>query len=202
VVDSSVLSEDEHWRLFYEQALDRKHSEQTAFAAQLNSSGNWQAVDCGCGTGSDSHYLSQQGYQVQGFDINEQAVALCQRRFAAVPEVEVCRDSFDSFSYPLAGLVIARSSLYFANPATFADTWARIVASIVPGGVFSGDFVGENDSWVYSPHHQVTAVTESKLSEMFEGFEIVRLSERDEPGKTALGYAKHWHSWTVTAVKR
>jgi len=35
----------------------------------LNNSGNKVAIDCGCGSGSDIEYLSNQHYQVYGFDI-------------------------------------------------------------------------------------------------------------------------------------
>ncbi|WP_281545827.1 hypothetical protein [Grimontia sp. SpTr1] len=40
------------------------------------------------------------------------------------------------------------------------------------------------------------------LDDMFQGFEIVFLKERDELGKTAIGNEKHWHTFTLIAIKR
>ncbi|GAL33382.1 SAM-dependent methyltransferase [Vibrio maritimus] len=102
----------EKWKRYYEKSLAKPHAKRTEFALSLNESGLQIAVDCGCGTGSDIGYLSSQGYQVFGFDINAEAVAICRNRFADDKLVEVSQDTFESFSYPNAGVVIAGASLF------------------------------------------------------------------------------------------
>ena len=71
----------------------------------------------------------------------------------------------------------------------------------ISGGIFLGDFVGPEDSWVHSPNHSVHAVTKNALDVLFCDFDILALHERDELAPTALGNMKHWHTFTVLARK-
>ena len=129
----------EIWRQYYEKALSRPHSKRTEFAVQVNESNLKVATDCGCGTGSDIQYLEQQGFRVHGFDINPDSVAICRDRFGLKPLVEISESSFESFDYPNSDVVIANSSLFFADPHQFEATWCRITSSVEVGGVFAGE---------------------------------------------------------------
>ncbi|WP_439682421.1 class I SAM-dependent methyltransferase (plasmid) [Enterobacter asburiae] len=192
----------EIWRQYYEKALSRPHSKRTEFAVRLNESNLKVATDCGCGTGSDIEYLVQQGYQVHGFDINPDSVAICRDRFGSMSLVDISASSFESFDYPKSGAVIANSSLFFADPNQFASTWSNIRSSIEIGGVFAGDFMGFKDSWANNYRSPTTSLSESEVKALFSDFEIVRFFERDETAKTSLGRMKHWHTYSVVAVKR
>lgn len=192
----------EIWRQYYEKALSRPHSKRTEFAVRLNESNLKVATDCGCGTGSDIEYLDKQGYQVHGFDINPDSVAICRDRFGSKSLVDISASSFESFDYPKSGVVIANSSLFFADPNQFASTWSNIRSSIEIGGVFAGDFMGFKDSWANNYRSPTTSLSESEVKALFSGFEIVRFFERDETAKTSLGRMKHWHTYSVVAVKR
>ncbi|WP_441258214.1 class I SAM-dependent methyltransferase [Vibrio sp. Vf1514] len=192
----------EIWRQYYEKALSRPHSKRTEFAVRLNESNLKVATDCGCGTGSDIEYLVQQGYQVHGFDINPDSVAICRDRFGSMSLVDISASSFESFDYPKSGVVIANSSLFFADPNQFASTWSNIRSSIEIGGVFAGDFMGFKDSWANNYRSPTTSLSESEVKALFSDFEIVRFFERDETAKTSLGRMKHWHTYSVVAVKR
>ncbi|NOI25954.1 class I SAM-dependent methyltransferase [Vibrio mediterranei] len=191
----------EIWREYYQKALLRPHSKRTEFALTLNRSNSRVAIDCGCGTGSDIAYIEQQGYQVHGFDINSDSVNICSERFERDPLVEVTQSSFESFNYPKAGIVIANSSLFFADPNQFDETWIRIESAIECGGVFAGDFMGPKDSWASNYRSPTTSLTEGQVKALFERFEIVRFFERDEAALTSLGRLKHWHTYSVVAVK-
>ncbi|MCX8951658.1 class I SAM-dependent methyltransferase [Vibrio parahaemolyticus] len=192
----------EIWRQYYEKALARPHSKRTEFAVRLNESNLNVAIDCGCGTGSDIQYLEHQGYQVHGFDINPDSVVICRDRFGSNSLVDISESSFELFDYPKAGLVIANSSLFFAEPSLFESTWYSIKSSIAVGGVFAGDFMGKKDSWAANYRSPTTPLLESQVRALFSGFEIVRFFERDEKAKTSLGKMKHWHTYSVVAVKR
>lgn len=132
----------EIWRKYYQKALSRKHSPRTERAVQLNASGLNVAVDCGCGTGSDIAYLAEQGYRVHGFDISPDAISICHKRFHQSALIEVSEASFEGFSYPTAGVVIANSSLFFAEPTVFNKAWRALTECLAVGGVFGGDFMG------------------------------------------------------------
>ena len=192
----------EIWRRYYEKALTRPHSKRTEFAARLNESNLNVAIDCGCGTGSDIHYLEKQSFRVYGFDVNPDSIAICRDRFGLKSLVDISESSFESFDYPRSGVVIANSSLFFADPNQFEATWGNIKSSIEVGGVFAGDFLGFKDSWAENYRSPTTPLSESEVKGLFSDFEIVRFFERDENAKTSLGIMKHWHTYSVVAVRR
>ena len=189
------------WQQYYAKALDTPHLKRTEFAVKLNRSSTRVAIDCGCGTGSDMDYLHQQAYQVYGFDTNPDAVEICRQRFENCLLVEVSQDTFENYDYPRCGILMANSSLYFANPEEFSQTWQKIVAALDVGGVFVGDFMGSKDSWAAGHHCPTTPLSEAQVKALFTDFDIIRFVERDEPGVTALGNNKHWHTFSVVAVK-
>lgn len=192
----------EIWRHYYEKALSRSHLKRTEFAVRLNESNLKVATDCGCGTGSDIQYLEQQGFQVHGFDINSDSVAICRDRFASKSLVDISESSFEFFDYPKSSVVIANSSLLFADPVHFESTWNNIKSSIEVGGVFAGDFMGIKDSWAQNYRSPTAPLSESEVKGLFSDFDIIRFFERDEKAKTSLGRMKHWNTYSVVAVKR
>ncbi len=192
---------NELWKEYYKKILSNPHRVQTEKAVNLNSSNNFHAIDCGCGTGADIGYLESKGYSVHGFDLHEQSVKICNDRFSGTENVKVSHSSFIDFSYKKSGVVLANSSLFFCEPSEFSLAWSKISDSIVPGGVFCGDFIGLEDSWVKDPEIIVCPLSENDVRELFNGYEIKQFLVRKEDGITALGVSKHWHTYQVIAVK-
>lgn len=192
----------EIWQQYYEKALRRKHSPRTEFTIKLNDSGVNVAIDCGCGTGCDIANFETQGYQVHGFDINPDSISICRDRFGNNALIDITQASFDSFDYPKSGVITANSSLFFTDPATFKQTWCAITSSLNAGGVFAGDFMGVNDSWASGYRSATMPLTQQQVTDLFVDFKVVRIHERNEQGKTALGKIKQWHTFSVVAVKR
>lgn len=190
------------WQQYYQKALSRAHSPRTERAVSLNTSGLNVAVDGGCGTGSDMAFLSARGYQVYGFDVHPDSVSLCRERFAGDGQVTVSQAAFEDYDYPACGLMIAHSSLFFADPTRFAATWQAMASSLAVGGVFSGDFMGTDDSWASGYRSPTAPLTREQVTDLFTGFDIIELHERNEQGITALGRTKHWHIFSVVAIKR
>ncbi|HDM8154254.1 class I SAM-dependent methyltransferase [Vibrio harveyi] len=192
----------ENWRKFYEKSLNRPHSKRTERAVKLDESRTKVAIDCGCGTGSDIRYLNSKNYEVFGFDINADSIAICRDRFGGETRVHVVQSSFSDFQYVDASLIVANASLFFIDPTQFQSVWSSIDASLAKGGVFAGDFMGKNDSWVNDFHTPLTTLTKNELLNLFSNFEIIELTERDEDGQTMVGESKHWHIYSVVAIKR
>ncbi|WOD11366.1 methyltransferase domain-containing protein [Pseudomonas sp. NyZ704] len=190
------------WQQYYQKALSRPHSSRTELAVSLNTSGLQVAVDCGCGTGSDIAFLSARGYQVHGFDVNSDSVSLCRERFAGDAQVSIFQAAFEDYAYPGSGVIIAHSSLFFADPASFEASWQAMASSLAAGGVFSGDFMGMEDSWATGYRTATAPMTRQQVTDLFAGFDIIQLHERNEQGITALGRTKQWHIFSVVAVKR
>ncbi len=196
-----MQSNEELWKEYYSKILSSPHRVQTEVAETLNFSGNYTAIDCGCGTGNDINFLALKGYHVHGFDIHDKALEICNERFIGNSRITITKNSFNEFNYPKSGLVIANLSLFFCDPSEFSVAWSKIDASISSNGVFCGDFIGHNDSWVKSDEHTVAPLTNNEVYDLFNGYEIETITERDSEGLTALGKMKHWHTYQVIAKK-
>ena len=192
----------EQWQQFYQKTLSRPHHTRTELAANTDNRSINVAIDCGCGSGADTAYLADQGYQVIGFDINREAIEICQTRFEYEPWVKVHESSFEDFNYPMASLIIANASLFFAKPDEFYLTWLKLTGSLEKGGVFAGDFLGLNDDWAKAHSMPITALSKSQVFMLFEDFDVIEFHERDEIGSTQLGKKKHWHTYSVIAIKK
>lgn len=105
----------ELWREYDQKALSQPHLRRTEFSVKLNQSKLNISTDCGCGTGSDIEYLEQQGYQVHGFDINPDSIAICNERFSSKSLIDISQSPFESYDYPQTGIIIANSSLFFCK---------------------------------------------------------------------------------------
>lgn len=160
------------------------------------------AIDIGCGAGRDALFLVEQGYEVTAFDAEAAVIASLTQRARDKTLLKTVVARFETFEYFPVSLVNASSSLFFCEAEHFDEVWTNIRASVLPGGVFCGQLLGPEDSWVTIDHFNGQVFKQENLSPLFEGFEVLALEERNETGGTALGKLKHWHYWTVVARKR
>ena len=160
------------------------------------------AIDIGCGGGRDAIFLVNQGYEVTAFDAEPAVIASLRQRVQGTLSLKTVVARFETFEYFPVSLVNASSSLFFCEDEHFDGVWADIRASVQPGGVFCGQLLGKTDSWTTEAHFSGRVFEKECLATLFEGFEILALNERNEPGCTALNKLKHWHYWTVIARKR
>ncbi|WP_434362536.1 class I SAM-dependent methyltransferase [Parasalinivibrio latis] len=189
------------WNAYYKNSVDVPHHPQTEDAARLNRSGNMTAIDCGCGIGADIYYLANLGYKVHGFDSHPEAVRTCREKFLENSAVSIVQSSFEDYTYPQTGLIVANSSLYFSEPSVFDDTWRKISGALTPGGIFSGHFLGLDDDWNQHSDHTINAFSESDVQDLFSNFRVHHFHEKHEMGKTRVGKTKFWHIYSVVAEK-
>lgn len=189
------------WRDYYEKSLSTPHRKRTEHVLSLNQSGLNVAIDCGCGTGNDIDFLAQNNYQVFGFDVSAEAISICEKRFENNIDVNIQQASFENYQYPKTGLLIANSSLFFANPKIFNATWKKMSSAIEVGGLFAGEFLGLEDTWATHYRSPTTALSAQAIKSLFNDFEVVQFHERKEVGKTRMGRTKHWHIYSVIALK-
>ena len=169
------------------------------------SSGSGIAIDCGCGAGSNIAHLRAEGYAVHGFDINEQAIALCAARYENDSSVSLSIDSFGTFLFPVASLIVADASLFFCPADEFVSFIEKIQNSLQPHGVFCGAFLGPRDT-MSSPRFEsekywgdVLVLTAMQIKSAFKQFELHKFIEHESDGFTPAGEAHHWHIFVVVA---
>ena len=165
------------------------------------------AVDCGCGAGPDIVFLREHGFNVHAYDIEEEAISRCKQRFQDDAQVHVSQASFNTFTYPSACLVYADASLFYCPKSDFDEVIAKIKACLVDGGFFAGSFLGHRDTMA-SPEYDgevlwsnVLTTDEVELKEKFSDYEIVKFTEHELDGSTALGVPHHWHIFSMVVRK-
>jgi hypothetical protein len=162
------------------------------------------AIDCGCGAGAGMAYLRNQGFVVHGFDLESESITRCSARFKDDLDVHLSQASFNSFTYPPAALITADASLFFCPATEFDEVWDKITTSLIPGGIFSGGFLGAKDTMAgpdYDKHAywpDVMTLTEAQLKLMFAAFDIINWTEHDFLGER-IGSPHHWHIFSVIA---
>jgi len=165
------------------------------------------AIDCGCGAGSDIAYLKNEGFIVHAFDAEEESIKICNERFKEDGNVYLSKDTFSSFRYPRSSLVVADASLFFCPEREFDAVRANIYKSLVLGGIFCGSFLGPNDTMA-SPDFDrdaywpdVMKFEERELRSKLKEFEVIRFTEHNMKGETPKGIPHQWHIYSVVAKK-
>jgi SAM-dependent methyltransferase len=159
------------------------------------------ALDGGAGALNATKYLLSAGFaQVTALDAAPRAREVA--RELADDRVTFVLSRFEAFDFPANryDLVNAEFSLPFIAPSEFAPTFARLLHSVKPSGIFTGQLFGPNDSWNVE-NSGMSFHTRAEAEAFFRDFEIVHFEEEDHPGTTKLGEAKHWHIFHIIAQR-
>lgn len=157
-----------------------------------------QAIDLGCGTGSETLGMLHEGWSVLAVDAEAVAIDLLLDRVPASdrPRLQTVNAPFDVVSLPPAELVHAGFSLPFCGPERFAVVWQTIQAAVLPGGRFAGQLFGVRDSWKGSP--DMTFLHHDEVCALLTEWEVEVFDEVDHDGAAVSG-PKHWHLWHIVA---
>jgi trans-aconitate methyltransferase len=204
--EESDQFEERSWEEFYKWSEGRDPRplfvEAVAkFDAKSGDARRLQAVDLGCGDGTETFALLEAGWEVLAIDSVPTAIASIQSK---VPDdlqlqLETRVATFEDLELSEADLVYAGYSLPFCRPEHFDRFWANIVACIRPGGRFAGQLFGPRDSW--ADRSEMTFHSSQQVESMLAAsFEIEALEEIDEDGEAMSG-PKHWHVFEIVARK-
>jgi len=152
------------------------------------------AVDLGCGDGTETAWLLEQGWQVLAVDREEEAIRRVTQRTGGRAAVQ--RADLADFRPPATDLVLACAALPFIPPARFDAAWARLRAAVRPGGILAVELFGDRDSWAMDPG--MTFHRRADVEGLMTGAEILLLEEREVDGPSGRG-PKHWHRFEVIA---
>jgi SAM-dependent methyltransferase len=159
------------------------------------------AIDLGCGTGTESFFLLEQGWQVLAVDQQETAIQALQATASptVADRLQTLVASFEMVELPSANLIWAGLSLPFCHPAHFDALWSNIGAALIPGGRFAGDFFGPRHAW--SSEQRMTFHTKDQIIAMCDGLHLEYIQEGEGEMLTALDGIQHWHIFTICARK-
>lgn len=194
--------------------------ERPATIALLPSVAGKQVLDVGCGPGSLSEWLAQNGAHVTGFDVSATMVELARRRLPSTPfmvaDLAEPLDSLadDTFDIAVAGLVLhylrdwvaplrelrrvlrADGTLVFSTHHPASDV--ELAAS---GNYFATELI--HDRWVKGGRHFDVSFWRRPLTDMFSaieeaGFRVERLSE---PQPLEQSRDRHPEAWAHLTTK-
>lgn len=154
------------------------------------------SLDLGCGAGRDTRYLLERGFVVTAVD--REAASLATLADLPAEHLTCVQAAFEDFVFGHYDLVNAHFSLPFTAKERFTGVFARLKASLKPGGIFVGQFFGVNDTW-NTPENIMTFFTREQAHEQLKGLDVLDLTEEDQDGTTADGTQKHWHVYHIIA---
>jgi SAM-dependent methyltransferase len=155
------------------------------------------AVDLGSGDGRDTIELLRRGWSVLAIDAEPAAIERLLKRPDLPPGARLrarC-ERFEDASWPAADLVNSSFALPLCPPERFPELWARIVASLAPGGRFAGQLYGDRDGWAGRPG--MTHLSRAAAERLLAGLEIDLFEEEESDGITPRGKPKHWHIFQI-----
>jgi SAM-dependent methyltransferase len=147
LVSSSIMSthEKETFIQTYQWARDWSqlpwaHDEPTLFLAELckQRGGRGRALDIGCGAGTDSVYLAEQGWEVTALDFVPKALEFTQARAeAAGVSVQAVEADITTWDVPHAyDLVLDHGLLHNMDPVRYPAYRERLIDAVAPDGDF------------------------------------------------------------------
>ena len=157
------------------------------------------ALDAGAGALNATKYLLSAGFaHVTALDSSPAS----QQVAAELPadQVTFVLSRFEDFPCPANAydLVNAEFSLPFIRRENFAAVFAGLLGAVMPGGLFTGQLFGPNDSW-NTPESGMNFHSRDAVERLLAGWTILELGEEDHPGTTKLGEPKHWHIFHIIA---
>ncbi|MFL5790556.1 MAG: class I SAM-dependent methyltransferase [Actinomycetota bacterium] len=154
------------------------------------------AVDLGCGAGIDTLAMLDRGWDVLAVDAEPDAIERLHARAGDRAGLTTLLAPMEDADLPSADLIWAGYSLFFCDPARFAEVWAGIRSAVRPGGRFAGEILGDRDTWASMPDR--TAMTKGDAAALFDGWITERFDEEENDGEACSG-PKHWHLFHVIA---
>jgi SAM-dependent methyltransferase len=133
------------------------------------------------GEGRNGVYLAKLGLQVTSFDISEVAIVKAKKLAARHDaQLTMLQSDIDSWRWaPAAFDVVAGIFFQFLDPAPRAETFAKIIATLKPGGlVFLRGYTPKQlDYKTGGPSNVENLYTPELLTNAFPDFEILKLAE-------------------------
>ncbi len=200
----SANNEDDHWAEYYRKVGRREPRALFRELMQLveaNALGvqRGQAIDLGCGDGTETLDLLAAGWRVLAIDGSAAAIRLVTDRVRPLDADRLATQqaAFAAAILPPADLVYAGLSLPFCPPAQFDGLWRKVREALRPGAWLAAHFFGMRDSWRSNP--EMTFHTPEMLRALLAGLSVTQWQEVEDDRPSAFEAMKHFHYFEVIA---
>ncbi len=198
---------DDPWAEYYQKVADRAPRDLFRRLMALVEAGapdapRGQAIDLGCGDGTETLALLAAGWRVLAVDGSPAAVRLVAERARPLDtgRLQTQLAAFDEVILPPASLLYAGLSLPFCPPAQFDALWRKIRGALRPEAWLAAHFFGMRDSWASNP--EMSFHTAEALYALLAGLEIAHWQEVEDDRASAFEAMKHFHYFEVIARLR
>lgn len=184
------------WEIYYKNTKNNPPSHLLTEAVPFVVNKN-QALDLGAGALNDSKYLLTSGFSVVAVDKEKFSEQVSDEKYVFVQSL------FKDYNFPedAFDLINAQFSLPFNDKESFLVVWEKVINSLGPKGVFTGQLFGLRDEWNV-PGSKLVFHSRDEVVGLLSNLDILKLEEIEEKGKIADGTFKHWHYFNIIACKK
>jgi tellurite methyltransferase len=170
-----------------------------------NNGRNKVAVDIACGTGRDTLYLLEKGYQVYAFDKDISSLERLSTHPLACsnPSLDLQLSLFEEYPFPKANMINASACLFFCKQNEFSILWHNINKALDVNGIFCGHFLGTNTINV-DTHADQPILTHSQedIETLLKKYYIISWKVKKESSAQLTGKKQRWLVNTLIAMKK
>jgi tellurite methyltransferase len=188
------------WQTYYNQHLSRP-PRSLLVKALFFCKNKDSAFDVGAGTLIESKFLLDSGFKkVTAVDSSPEIKNFAKQINDSRLEVHV-EPYQDMVLFPNSfDLITASYALPFYGQQGFKEFIEKLIFSLKPGGVFTGQFFGNRDGWNTGIKDMAFQTTE-EAKNLLNDLKVELFNEEEKDGTIASGEAKHWHVFHFIAVK-
>jgi trans-aconitate methyltransferase len=166
------------------------------------------AIDIACGEGRDTRAIlaASPRWHVFATDSSKEGLQRLTKSLADadLARVTLTQSTMEELAALVptprsADLVNASFALPFCYPSHFPKLWKWIGETLVPGGMFAGQFFGDHDEW--AKVRPQSHFTRRQVLGLLDGYEIIHLEEVEKDGDDAMGGLKHHHVFHAVAKR-
>lgn len=154
-------------------------------------------MDLGCGEGTETRWLLNDGWAVTSIDASADGLDLLRARTRHHDPLTIVRARAEDVELPSTDLVYSGYSLPYCPPEHFAAMWRRITAALRPEGWLVVNLFGDRDTWA-TEFEDMTFHTQEQVEDLVADYQVVDFSVREEDGGSGRG-PKHWHVFDIVA---
>ena len=161
------------------------------------------ALDLGCGDGTETVFLLEQGWSVVAVDREPAALELTSERAGGTGMLTVQIADLVDYEPPKADLILASATLPFVPGEHFASVWARLRYALKTSGLLAVHLFGNRDSWSEGEDsvEGMTFHSRAAAEKILRGLDVLQLQEHEYDGGSGRG-PKHWHRFDIIARQR